>query len=314
VEIENEDGGVSAEIDVVTEALLKNASTLLTQANLLSVAIHFDELDQGLSELDDEQREMLIGLILAVRSIRSGLYGSSILPVFYMRTDIWDELKFSDKKKITQSSMVALEWDSDSLLKMMNERIKAKLGKSKKWEDLEDRQLMRGSQSKWNHIIARSILRPRDVIQFFNFALEAALEQDTEADIFLNEDIQNAREPYSKYLKQELDDKISPHWDQWGEALQACSQVATVTMKKEAFVKEYEARRTKRNHYDAENALGKLYEYSIIGYRRGVGKGGSGWTFQYADPDAGWDSGTSRIKVHTGLKEFAKLREERSGK
>lgn len=314
VEIENERGGVSQEIDIVTDALLKNASTLLSQANLSGVAIHFDELDQGLSELDTRRREMLIGLILAVRSIRSGSHKSVILPVFYIRTDLWDKLRFSDKNKITQSSMVSLEWNSESLLQMMNERIKAKLGQKMHWDDLEDKQLMRGSQTKWNHIIARTFLRPRDVIQFFNYALAAALEEDPNADIFLNEDIQNAREPYSRYLKQELDDEVAPHWPQWGEALQACSQVATMTMSREAFAAVYETRKSKENPYDTAAALEKLYEYSIIGYRRGVGKGGSGWTFQYADPDAGWDNASTRFKVHTGLKEYAKLREERVGK
>lgn len=54
-----------------------------------------------------------------------------------------------------------------------------------------------------------------------------------------------------------------------------------------------------------------LYRFSVIGYERRIGYGGVEWMFQYANPEAGWDSAALRFKVHLGLKEYAKLREER---
>jgi energy-coupling factor transporter ATP-binding protein EcfA2 len=297
IEFEKSDGGMAPEIDTVTDALLRNASTLASQAGAEKVCIHFDELDQGLSQLDDRRKEMIIGLILAVRSIRSSREGRIIRPAFYIRTDIWDELKFSDKNKISQSSAVYLEWDSDTLLEMINERIKVKLGRSETWRNIE---------------VARTFLRPRDVIQFLNFALQKALKELPSADMFDNDDIQAAREPYSRYLKLELDDEIEPHWAKWSEALQACSELATITFSRDAFKEAYQRRRSSKNKLDADEALEALYGFSVIGYRRGIGSGGSGWVFQYADPDAGWDNGATRLKVHPGLKEFAKLREERA--
>jgi hypothetical protein len=54
-----------------------------------------------------------------------------------------------------------------------------------------------------------------------------------------------------------------------------------------------------------------LYRFSVVGYDRRSGYGGSSWAFQYTDPQAGWDAGASRFKVHLGLKEYAKLREAR---
>lgn len=312
IEVENADGGLSQEMDALTQALLRNAITLASQAAVAKVCIHFDELDQGLGSLDDRRREMLIGLILAIRSIRSSREGDVILPVFYMRTDLWDAITFSDKNKISQSSAVFLEWDGNSLLSMVNERIKAKLGPNFHWEDLDDGQLMRGSQSKWGHIVARSFHRPRDVIQFLNCATNYVARTLPDSDFFDNDDIQNAREPYSRYLKQELDDEILPHWDCWGEALQACSELATITFSREAFRDAYQRRKSRRNTLDADEALEILYGFSVVGYRRGIGTGGSGWVFQYSDPNAGWDNAASQLKVHPGLKEFAKLREERT--
>ena len=172
---------------------------------------------------------------------------------------------------------------------------------------------MRGSQTKWSHIVSRTFHRPRDVIQFLNFALRLALKEMPDADIFENSDIQAAREPYSRYLKQELDDEITPHWDEWEEALQACSELSTITFTRDAFAEAYERRRSKSNKIEADEALESLYGFSVVGYRRGIGGGGSGWVFQYTDPNAGWDNGASRLKIHLGLKEFAKLREERAG-
>jgi hypothetical protein len=195
---------------------------------------------------------------------------------------------------------------------MVNERIKAKLGQNKSWDDIDDDKLMRGSQSKWNHIVARTFMRPRDIIQFLNFATDVAIKLYPDSDSFDNEDIQRAREPYSKYLKQELDDEISPHWDCWVESVQVLSEIATMTISLDSFKDAYTRIKSRRNKVDADEALEILYSFSVVGYRRGIGKGGSGWVFQYADPDARWDNAASRLKVHPGLKEFAKLREERT--
>jgi len=313
VEFENKSGGISPEIDDLTDIILTNALVMCSQSGVPNLFLHIDELDQGLSSLDQRRKEMIIGLILAARSIRAkSAHSCKINPVIYIRTDIWDDLRFSDKNKISQSSAVYLEWNSDTLKEMINERIAAKLGQGMTWEDIEDNLLMRGSQTKWNHIVSRTFLRPRDVIQFLNFALAKGLKEVPNADGFDNSDIQAAREPYSRYLKQELDDEIGPHWDRWTEALQACSDIATITLSREDFEAAYSKKKSTKNPISASEALELLYQFSVIGYRKGIGSGGSGWVFQYTDPDAGWDNGATRLKIHLGLKEFAKLREERA--
>ncbi len=305
--------GVAHEIDALTDILLEAAYTIGSQIGRKRILIHFDELDQGLSEINAAHERMIVGLVLACRSIRKkSLFGVEIIPIAYLRTDIWDEFSFSDKNKISQSSAVYLEWESDSLLALVNERIRAKLGNEYDWSDIEDGAVMRGSQPKWNHIISRTFLRPRDVIQFLNCALQISLNRESDANIFDNDDIQLAREPYSRYLKQELDDELGPHWEQWSDAIRVFSELVTITFSKDDFVEAYNQKRSKKNLLDAEEALERLYLFSVIGYRRGIGKGGSGWVFQYSDPQAGWDNGATRLKVHPGLKEFAKLREERS--
>lgn len=301
------------ELDAVSTALLDAVKDLAAASGLEGLFLHFDELDQGLSQLDDSRSKMIVGLILAAREVRRDFSRSGLAfnPIVYLRTDLWNELEFSDKNKISQTQTLNLEWDAASLKELVNARLRARLGNAAEWENVIDEGLMRGSQSKWNHIVARSLLRPRDIIQFLNSTLVVAKKRVDTPLVFVNEDLVTARDPYSSYLKSELDDEVLPHWKHWEEALKACSGISTVTFDREQFDDEYRKRQTVENQLNSSEALQVLYRFSIVGYERRSGYGGSSWVFQYTDPAVGWDSGASRFKVHLGLKEYAKLREER---
>ncbi|WP_157798555.1 P-loop ATPase, Sll1717 family [Dyella ginsengisoli] len=301
------------ELNALSSTLLKTAIDIAKNEALPSISLHFDELDQGLSTFDEDRRRMLIGLILAARELRreSAAAGYMVNPIVYLRTDLWDDLDFSDKNKITETTAINLDWTSDTLFALVGARTGAKLGDGATWDDIASPGLMRGSQTKWNHIISRTFLRPRDVIKFMNAALSKAKTRSEEPLVFENHDIVNAREEYSAYLKRELDDEILPHWSQWGEALQAFSAISTVTFDKADFEREYSSKRSSKNMVASEDALGLLFRFSVIGYEKRSGYGGSSWVFQYSDPQAGWDAAAIKFKVHPGLKEYAKLSETR---
>lgn len=314
IDLERGDLGLGRELEALSKSILDAVQSVAKSAELDSLILHFDELDQGLLRLDEARERMLVGLVLAARGVRHDCLNAAVpvMPVVYLRTDLWDELNFSDKNKITQTMALNLEWDSASLRGLIDARLATKLGDSASWDEIADPALMRGSQAKWDHILARTFLRPRDVIQFLNSALEQAKQRSGDPLVFENPDIVGARNSYSAYLKRELDDEIKPHWEQWGEALQACSLIATLTLARTQFVTEYEARRSPGNHVNPDDALESLYRFSVLGYRQRSGYGGTSWVFQYTNPEAGWDSGASDLKVHLGLKEYAKLREERA--
>lgn len=313
IALERPNNSMGLELDALSQSILKATLSLATKAGIEALTLHFDELDQGLSQLDDNRKIMLIGLILAARSIRLDARNEAtrVNAVVYLRSDIWGQLEFSDKNKISQSLAINLEWSSQSLLELINNRISAKLGDGVSWDNVIDEGLIRGSQSKWSHVLARTFLRPRDVIKFLNAALAEAKKRADEPLVFENRDIVGARDPFSIYLKQELDDEILPHWSRWEEALQACAAISTLTFERENFKAEYEKRKSSDNSVDSDNALRLLYQFSVIGYERRSGYGGSYWSFQYEDQQSGWDSSATRFKVHLGLKEFARLREER---
>lgn len=301
------------ELNAVTSAIMDSVHAATLDVGAASLSLHFDELDQGLSRLDEGRSKMLIGLILAAREIRreSKKYGCNINPVIYLRSDIWEDLQFSDKNKISQTSSYNLVWTSANLLQLVENRIRVKTGKDIRWTDIIDDQLMRGSQEKWAHILRRTFLRPRDVIKFLNAILAEVKRRDASTGKLINQDIVGSREEYSYYLKAELDDEIRPHWDYWDEALQACSAISTEVFERDDFEREYNRRKSTRNQLDFREALGYLYRFSVIGYERRSGYGGTSWAFQYTDAEAGWDNAATRFKVHPGLKEYAKLRETR---
>mgnify|MGYP005856520493 CR=1 FL=1 len=230
------------------------------------------------------------------------------------RTDIWEQVSFSDKNKITRGSTVRLRWNETTLTELIETRLTSKLGACVELSDIEDAAKMRGSQGKLQHMLSRTLLRPRDVIQFLNEALKVAHTRNDEPLVFINDDFNSCRELYSEYLKDELADEIDPHWPQWTDGLRACSKTQTITFQKEDFLRNYKIIKSKDNLLDGEAALEQLYRFSIVGYLTPSGGGGSSWTFRYSDENAGWDAAASRLKVHSGLKEHAQLKEERAGK
>lgn len=303
------------ELDSLANSVLGDVSTAVSELNIESLFLHFDELDQGLDSLDDVKKRMLVGLILAAREIKtSPLLRANISPIVYLRTDIWEQISFSDKNKITRGSTVRLSWNEKKLKELIESRLTSKLGSEVSWSDIEDDGKMRGSQGKLQHMLSRTLLRPRDVIQFLNEALKVARTRTDEPLVFINDDFNACREEYSEYLKDELSDEIDPHWPEWTDGLRACSKTQTITFQKNEFLKNYAQIKSKTNPLDGEAALEQLYRFSVVGYLKPSGGGGSSWSFKYTDEKSGWDATASRLKVHVGLKEYAQLKEERVGR
>ena len=95
-------------------ALIGAVTDIARDTSIDRLLLHFDELDQGLSQLDPQRSRMIVGLILAAREVRRVCEksGINVNPVVHLRTDLWNELEFSDKNKISQTRALHLEWDS----------------------------------------------------------------------------------------------------------------------------------------------------------------------------------------------------------
>ena len=72
IEFERKAGDLNlgVELNALSNALLDAAIELAQSSGSRSLLVHFDELDQGITEFDDARKLMLVGLILAARDIR----------------------------------------------------------------------------------------------------------------------------------------------------------------------------------------------------------------------------------------------------
>lgn len=305
-----DDPEIGSQIDALANAILDASCRIAERHQIGDMVLHFDELDQGMHSLQDDRKLMLVGLVLAAKEVLNHVKANGIgfKPLVYLRTDIWDSLKFSDKNKISRTNKYELEWKSQGLKELVNERIRFKLGDdSLSWEDVTDKSIMRGSQQKWDYVVTRTLLRPRDVIHFLNLSLSVAKERENGENLIGKQDVYDAKNDYSYYLKEELDDEMLPHWEDWEDYLNILTAVNTETFNKD----DFESQLPEASPYSVDDVLEKLYNFSVIGYDSRLPRGGAEWVFRYSHRKR-FDSLAGRFKVHPGLKEFAKLREERS--
>lgn len=296
------------------EAVATEVSRLVAEAmrfrGTAFVELHFDELDFGIEKFERQRELMIVGLVLAAQTFSSSIDPSKqiVRPFVYLRHDLWDSFNFSDRNKISRGAALFLNWNSSSLQQMVDVRLTKLVGKETHWIDLIDNDRMRGTQQKWDYIVARTLDRPRDVISFINMILE-----NKESDALLTNDEVNAvRAEYSTYFKEELDDEIKAHWPKWEDSVAALRDIGYVTFSREQFIKAYDLVKTEDNSVqDGAEALRKLFEYSVVTYRRPKGGGGTEWNWRYKNRTATFDPRAENFRVHPGLIEFANLREER---
>lgn len=285
--------------------------------------IAFDQLDLGFDPTDPDYKNRLIGLLLACRDINIAARASekALFVVTFLRDDIYDLLQFEDKNKITENFMSLIEWDTprtrSTLKDLMEKRFTARLtddGMSVKWESVfNETREMPGHQTKYQHMLDRTYLRPRDMIRLCNSVLQQyTARKHTTPDIesFLdNIDVNGGRVEYSNYLKNELDDEIHKHVPDYKEYLEMLRAVGTWHFERKQFEDQWTARK-REDREGAEGALQELFTFSVVGYYRpgGRGYGGSEYVFRYKEPVSKFDPTATRFRVHPGLIDYLGLK------
>lgn len=238
--------------------------------------------------------------------------GVAIAPTVFIRSDIYEEISFPDKNKITQNLLQTLRWTDetegeDGLKSLLDQRIRVitDTDVADPWTEVFDPALMRESQQKFKHIAVRTQLRPRDMIQFANYCLEEA--KNAGADLIENHHIQAARPKYSEYLVNELDDEIHETFQEWRKLTYVLRRIHTMRFQRPRF-DEFERARLVSD-VRAEEALELLCRFSMIGFSKvgGGGYGGSEVAFRYRDPSVSFDHFARWFTVHPGLKEALEL-------
>ncbi|MET9251596.1 hypothetical protein [Nonomuraea sp. NPDC003709] len=303
-------------IQEVNRAIQANILAALNPQNHYYVC--FDELDLGFSPSDQSYADRLIGLIIAARDLNVAARdaGKRLNIVVFLRDDIYQNLRFEDKNKITENYSVHVRWIEDgkglTLKQLMESRFAKTLGVeqgSVAWEDVFDEvREMPSRQTKYKHLCDRTFLRPRDMIKFCNEILVAHHDTGTSATKFENVAVHTAREEYSSYLLNELDDEISKHIPTYKEYLEVIKVVGTEKFSLNDFKVAWNNSSALKD-VEPVSALAQLFEYSVVGYLKPGGRGGgSEYVWRYLDPRARFTESADTYRIHPGFKEALGLR------
>ena len=294
--------------------------------------ICFDQLDLGFNPTDSNYYTRLIGLLLACKEINNKARedGKNLFICVFLRDDIYNDLHFEDKNKITVNSRSIIEWDTrrtqKTLKALMEKRFRRLLAENDAerqtitWDQIFDEtQAMTGHQTKYQYILDRTFLRPRDIIQFCNEILKKYKSRisnnPTDNLKFNNMDVNMAKTEFSNYFLEELDDEIHKHIPNYKNYLELFKVIGVMQFSKDTFVSEFDEKRDSFAEItDPLTILKELFEFSVIGYYKvgGRGFGGSEWIYKYKEPQAQFDELAPKFKLHPGfmdalgLKKFSK--------
>lgn len=295
-------------IQAVNSAMQDAVLTALNPANKYYVC--FDQLDLGFTLQDPKYAQRLTGLIIAAKDlfVKARAKGKMLNPVVLLRDDIYQDLQFEDKNKVTENFASRVLWSESgvglTLRSLMESRFEKAIGHDiarVSWSDVFDEtREMPSRQSKYRHICDRTFLRPRDIIKFCNEVLRSHKSIDPK---FTNESVHAARDAYSDYLLNELDDEMAKHVPNYRVYLEVLKSVGSEKFSRDEFATSLALR------HDVGDiapivALEDLFEFSVISYLKPGGRGGgSEYVWRYKDPRARFDSTVDAFRVHPGLKE-----------
>lgn len=188
--------------------------------------ILFDELDEDFRSVktqgdDDLYMQLLTSLFKAVHDIKRVFKdsGVEIIPVVFLRDDIYSLIKDPDKNK-WRDFVVELEWDIDKLQRLLTFRLtrdssrKQKLSFKQAWELIFDRRQIFVGTGKHkaipsNEFVRQSThLRPRDYIKYLKLCCEEAIKQ---GERFISPStVKKCDRAFSNYLWDEIKDEIFP--------------------------------------------------------------------------------------------------------
>lgn len=302
--------------------VIQDVNRVLSEATIsclnpeLDYYICFDELDLGMSLEAEDYRLRLIGLLLAARKInnKSRECGRRLSVIIFLRDDVYRDLHFEDKNKLTETAVSYIEWDNEkggpSLKALMEKRFHSVLNipEAGAWATVFDEtQQMTSRQSKYDHIVDRTFLRPRDIIKFSNEILQAhKVNGSSDNHKFINKDIIDARQKYSEYLLDELDDEIKKKYPDYKLYLEILKTIGSLQFELRDAESACEARREMLPPgMTATEMLSHLFEYSVVGYYRpgGGGFGGAEYVWKYKERRSLFNENATSYRVHPGFME-----------
>jgi hypothetical protein len=181
----SEGARASKQLEVLEAGVARGFRTLGCSAHP-PLLVLVDQLEQVWSS-DRESDDLVIGLLLASKRVNQA-YGGAARCVLFVRSDIYDALRFDDADKF-HSDELRLDWTPKKLGEVALLRAQASLGRSlsrdELWGEIFPARID-GTPAD-AYLFSRALPRPRDAIQYLNLCRDAAhsrgAERITEADV-----------------------------------------------------------------------------------------------------------------------------------
>ncbi|MCD8438299.1 hypothetical protein G1K75_12190 [Tenacibaculum finnmarkense] len=270
-----------AENKELQRTLRSNAFTLLSYFEKVYIdnvgtdkfLIILDQLDENWLDGEiEEYSKILINLINVCRNISINTDFKNVKIVPFLRTDIYDSLRFNDKNKLLQDSAIIINWDNDSLDDMFFERIKKykptdlKLDMSKKSGSVFEVAFVRQGTPAFKFITRRSFFRPRDVITYFNKISDVHTTNKT--GLYTSKELYSAAIETSTSIYNEIIDEWSNQFPEIERLLDVLQTISVETFDFERFKDKYNNEFSNATEGDLRRDLNFLFKNSIIGQKK----------------------------------------------
>lgn len=294
---------------------------LLAAAFEGTVYLCFDRVDEAWDEISvDTSKRVIAGLVSAADSVSADFDGA-LRPIVFLREDIFNVLSLNDANKLREDCGELLKWDRTSLFNLLLVRInyfaqRAGVREYTDIADLFDKKEMRQRAKPANYLLKRTMMRPRDLICFFNKIVQAMKDQasdpfeenETSFSTLQTEAVYAAEPGYSEWLRKEI-------VDEWGAQKPAINDYFAALQNNgstQITLSEFQ------EHYgldeDVERAellehLRFLFENSILGLKQQAGNSVN-WRYKCFHESQGFTE-SDPYKIHDGLVRSLNLVEPR---
>ncbi|BEM82123.1 hypothetical protein SME41J_14470 [Serratia marcescens] len=286
-EISLDSGEVSLE-DVADSAQLKqklrsNAFTLLRYFEKIfkdnigneKIIIVLDQLDENWLEGQiEEYSKVLINLLNVCRNFSSdGELSNKLKVVPFLRTDIYQSLRFNDKNKLLQDSSITISWNEENLDEMFYERIRKYNPKGLSLSDSRARSgkvfevaFVRQGTPPFKYICRRSFFRPRDIIVYFNKI--RACHKPNASGLYTSNELYEADREASISVYNEVIDEWSNQFPQIESLLTVLQAIQVETFSFEEFSKKCMAEFPNISDGVIKKYISFLFDNSLIGQKK----------------------------------------------
>lgn len=285
------------------------------------VFVSFDRIDEAWDSSSFEGSQKIISGLIGASEYISAKFLGVLRPIVFLREDIFETIDLNDKNKLKSDCGQLLAWNKDGLSRMILERVNFFARASgnpelARVEDLFDRDQMRQQRAPFDHIMLRTMLRPRDFIKFFQLIRQDMVDRRDNPfeDEAVNHDrleceaIYNAEPAYSEWLVEELRDEWKTQYPRINDLFSAIQSNGKTNFTRDDLVVGLSRVGLSASPGEISNYLKFLFENSIIGFR--VGKSNQ-WRYKCFFSSQGFVD-SDLYKVHDGLHRGLNLTESRA--